>query len=65
MNPAPAVKLPDDVYKDTTYLIMNETEAAILSGVELEKLLGSLDSVAEHFLKAGVRIVIITLGAEV
>lgn len=32
LNPAPAVKLPEEVYSAVTHLIVNESEAAILSG---------------------------------
>ena len=36
LNPAPAVKLPDEAYQAVTHLIINETEAAILTGRELK-----------------------------
>lgn len=34
LNPAPALKLPANVYKDIEILVVNETEAAMLSGVD-------------------------------
>ncbi|KAG6014029.1 hypothetical protein E4U54_005927 [Claviceps lovelessii] len=69
LNPAPAQVLPPDAYDGLAHLIVNETEAAILSGGGPQE--GSLDldseqglrSVAEAFLARGVRNVVITLGA--
>lgn len=66
LNPAPAQELPEDIYENLTYLIMNETEAAILSGrpPKSVSLSSDLDSVAADFIKKGVVNVIITLGAD-
>ena len=66
LNPAPAQKLPDDIYPDLTYLIMNESEAAMLSGRPSEAITASsdLDAVAAEFIQRGVSNVIITLGAQ-
>ncbi|OCL04709.1 Ribokinase-like protein [Glonium stellatum] len=61
LNPAPASKLPDDAYKGLNHLIMNETEAAILSGISPPT---SWDDIAATFVQKGVQNVIITLGAE-
>lgn len=60
LNPAPAAELPDGIYKGVTHLIMNETEAGLLSKAsgELE-----LQPTAQRFLDLGVRNVVITLGA--
>lgn len=60
LNPAPAVELPDGAYKGVTHLILNETEASLLSKTsgDLE-----LQPTARRFLDLGVRNVIITLGA--
>lgn len=38
LNPAPAVKLPDEVYDRITHLIINESEAAILAGEDVTTL---------------------------
>ena len=63
MNPAPALRLPDDVYQRIDTMIMNETEAAILADDPTAKLDPS--QLASHFLQKGVKdAVIITLGGE-
>lgn len=65
LNPAPAVPLPDEAYAGITHLILNETEAAILSDTSLdqfedEELVGR---VCDVFLDRGVRFaVVVTLG---
>ena len=60
LNPAPALELPDAAYHAITHLVLNETEAALLSRTS-----GSdWDRVAENFLSKGVNNVIITLGSE-
>ncbi|KAL8667873.1 MAG: hypothetical protein Q9202_000338 [Teloschistes flavicans] len=66
LNPAPAVPLPEDVYKGLDHLVMNEGEAALLSQLErgdlgIEKHLGK---VCDKFHSLGVLVVIITLGAD-
>lgn len=64
MNPAPAVELPKEAYKDLAHLILNETEAAILSNYSLVDLNNDtmLPAVAADFHAKGVDNVIITLG---
>jgi ribokinase len=62
INPAPAIPLPDEAYHGLGHLIVNETEAAILSGIEKPT---SWDEVAAVFIARGVKNVIITLGGEV
>ena len=62
INPAPAIALPEEAYQGLGHLIVNETEAAILSGIENPT---SWDEVASIFVKRGVKNVIITLGGEV
>ncbi|OAA47707.1 ribokinase [Metarhizium rileyi] len=64
LNPAPAQTLPARVYHGLEHLVVNETEASILSGrpeSELEDRTG-LDAVASVFLHRGVHNVVITLG---
>lgn len=66
LNPAPAVPLPHECFVGVTHLIMNESEAAILSGcsgTELEK--RGLEWVADEFIEKGVGHVVLTLGARV
>ena len=64
LNPAPAVPLPLYLYRKITHLIVNETEAAILTSLKAEDLTDATGwaSVAEYFLDKGVKNVIITLG---
>ncbi|KAK4100897.1 Ribokinase-like protein [Parathielavia hyrcaniae] len=64
LNPAPARALPDKAYVGLVHLVVNETEAAILGGVEeglLEEEAG-LEKVAGGFVAKGVQNVIVTLG---
>ncbi|KAH6639087.1 Ribokinase-like protein [Boeremia exigua] len=61
INPAPAIPLPAEAYQGLGHLIVNETEAAILSGIENPT---SWDRVAAVFISRGVQNVIITLGGE-
>lgn len=64
LNPAPAQPLPEAAYEDLAHLVVNETEAAILSGrpeSELDGLEG-IKSVGDIFIARGVRNLIITLG---
>lgn len=62
-NPAPALPLPESAYKDIDTLIMNESEAHILSGSQSTEKATDLTPLLSHFLKLGVRdAVIITLG---
>lgn len=64
LNPAPAVKLPVEVYAGLAHLIVNETEASILSGLPVEKLdtAEGCKEVAGWFVGNGVSSVVITLG---
>jgi ribokinase len=62
INPAPAIPLPEEAYHGLGHLIVNETEAVILSGIEDPT---SWDEVAAVFISRGVKNVIITLGGEV
>jgi ribokinase len=62
LNPAPAVPLPEEAYQGLGHLIINETEAAILSGIENPT---NWNEVAAVFIAQGVKNVIITLGGEV
>jgi len=64
LNPAPAVPLPEEAYRDITHLVVNETEAAILSGCQEADLVGEeqLLEVARKFQTLGSKNVLITLG---
>lgn len=64
LNPAPAVPLPDEVYAGLAHLVVNETEASILSGLPVERLddAAGCAEAAAWFVARGVGAVIITLG---
>ncbi|KAH7353755.1 ribokinase [Plectosphaerella cucumerina] len=64
LNPAPAQRLPDEAYVGLAHLVVNETEAAILSGCEESELddEAGLRRVARWFLDKKAENVIITLG---
>ncbi|PHH65344.1 hypothetical protein CDD81_2756 [Ophiocordyceps australis] len=65
LNPAPAQALPLDAYRRLAHLVVNETEASILSACaesDLDDPAG-LRRVAGLFLERGVDNVVITLGA--
>lgn len=60
LNPAPALELPETAYPAISHLVMNETEAATLSGMSGN----DWEGVARKFQDLGVKTVIITLGSE-
>lgn len=63
-NPAPAKVLPGEVYGKLTYLIVNETEAAILTGQEVKVLddEAGIKSTGQKLKGMGAKNVVITLG---
>lgn len=65
LNAAPAITILSDLYRYVTHLVVNETEAAILSGREIEEISRETwGEIAQEFLRDGVENVVITLGAE-
>ncbi|KAK6348775.1 hypothetical protein TWF730_009546 [Orbilia blumenaviensis] len=70
LNPAPAVELPEDAYKNISHLVVNETEAAILGGepVRIEsdvQMVEDCQRASQKFVSKGVKgSIIITLGAK-
>ncbi|KAL8902732.1 MAG: hypothetical protein Q9207_004429 [Kuettlingeria erythrocarpa] len=66
LNPSPAFGLIPDIYPYITHLIMNETEAMLLSEIEPDDIVHQTGwtKVADHFLMLGVKKVVITLGAK-
>ncbi|KAK3898449.1 ribokinase [Staphylotrichum tortipilum] len=64
LNPAPARPLPEAAYAGLGHLVVNETEAALLGGVEVSELdtEEGMEKVARGFVGRGVRNVVITLG---
>lgn len=67
LNPAPAIPLPESVYSDVTLLVVNETEASILSGIPVgqtdAEILQRAYEAADYFFTQGCRNTIVTLGA--
>ena len=63
LNPAPAKKIDKNLLKCTDIIIPNETEAYDITGTLVEDL-ESAKKAAAHFMKMGVKYVIITLGSK-
>ncbi len=63
LNPAPAQPLPDALLELTDYLIPNESEAALLTGLPVESV-EQAERAALSLLVRGARNVIVTLGAQ-
>jgi ribokinase len=62
LNPAPATNLPDELLNKLSIIILNETEAELLSGIKvLDKI--SAENAAQFLLSKGIPIVIVTLGS--
>ena len=62
LNPGPASPLPDTVWPQIDILVPNESEATLLSGVEVTDA-ASAYAAASVFRQRGVKCVLITLGA--
>ena len=67
LNPAPAMSIKDDALHKLTYIVPNETEAAILTGIVIRGTDGKIDfeaaeKAAKLLLDQGAQNVIITLG---
>lgn len=63
LNPAPGGKLPDSIFGYCDYLVPNETEAEILTGIQVVSL-DDAERAADMLLERGVRNVVITLGSK-
>ncbi|HSQ89797.1 ribokinase [Romboutsia sp.] len=63
LNPAPAVKLDDDIIKNVDLLTPNETELEILSGLKIENE-DDIIKAAEIMIQKGVKQLIVTLGSK-
>jgi len=61
LDPAPAVKLPNDLYSHIDYIKPNETEATILTGIEVRDH-ESAQQAGEWLVKKGAGCAIVTLG---
>lgn len=68
LNPAPAVKLPDEALNGLAHLVLNETEAGIMCDIkppsEAEAMDPFLDQAFSSLTRRGVRFPIITLGSK-
>ena len=58
LNPAPARSLPNDLLAQVDYLIPNESELALLTG------LNAIPTAASHLKSLGISCLIVTLGAQ-
>lgn len=63
LDPAPAVKLPQELLKNVDYLTPNDLELAVLTGQKIHDL-NSAGQAARALIKAGVRNLIITMGSQ-
>lgn len=63
LNPAPARKLPDELFQYLYLITPNETEAELITGIAIKDL-DSVKLAAENLRSRGVQNVIITLGPE-
>lgn len=63
LNPAPAVKLSDDIIKNVDLLTPNETELEILSGVSIN-CEDDIKKAANVMIEKGVKQLIVTLGSK-
>ena len=63
LNPAPAAKLPKDLYRRLDWITPNETEAELLTGVEVEDAAGAARAVSV-LRRRGVKHVLVTMGSK-
>ena len=63
LNPAPAVVLPDTIWPQIDFLVPNESEASLLSGIKVKDI-ASAFCAARIFRGRGVACVLITLGEQ-
>ncbi len=63
LNPAPVVKLPEEIYKYIYVLTPNRIEASILTGVKINDLNDAINA-GKILVEKGVKYVVITMGKE-
>jgi ribokinase len=61
LNPAPAQKIPDAILKKIDYIIPNETETTIITGIQVKDL-NTAKRAVENLINRGSKSVILTLG---
>lgn len=62
LNPAPATEVPEEILRKIDTVTPNETEAQVLTGVEV-KTIEDAERAAKVFLEKGVKNVVITMGS--
>ncbi|MEW6286685.1 MAG: ribokinase [Chloroflexota bacterium] len=62
LNPAPAQPLPDELVAIADFLIPNETELSLLTGMDVRDL-SSAEAAAKRLLARGAQTIIVTLGS--
>jgi ribokinase len=62
LNPAPAKELPDELISLADFIIPNETELSLLTGMEVDDI-PSTEKAAKKLLERGAKNVIVTLGS--
>jgi len=60
LNPAPACVVSEELIKVVDYLVVNEIESEMISGLQFKN--NSIDEISDRLLKLGAKCVIITLG---
>lgn len=63
LNPAPAVHLDEEVIENSDYIIPNETELEVITGIDTKKLEG-VKKAAKSLLNKGVTGLLVTLGSQ-
>ncbi|WP_297488784.1 ribokinase [uncultured Cetobacterium sp.] len=63
LNPAPAVHLDEEVIKNSDYIIPNETELEVITGIDTKELEG-VKKAAKSLLNKGVTGLLVTLGSQ-
>lgn len=63
LNPAPAAHLDEEIIRNSDYIIPNETELEIITGIKTETMEGVIEA-AKSLLSKGVKGLIVTLGSK-
>jgi len=63
LNPAPAKEIPDELIALADYIIPNQTELSLLTGVEVKDI-SSAEHAAKKLMERGAQNVIVTLGSK-
>lgn len=61
LNPAPAKNVPPEIFTKVDFLVPNETETKLLTGLDVKDLI-SAEAAARKLAELGISVVIITLG---